>query len=93
MAVVQDQLTVEQRLALAARAQPPERLADLFADFVGQFYAADRATFDALARRTRDCYAVTSREGAALFHHRLERRLRDRHHAPVIWEVDRDRRA
>ncbi len=92
MAALHDLLTVEQRLTLAARARRPEHLADLFAAFVGQFYAAEREVFDALARQTRACYAASSEERAATFHARLDRRLRDRHHAPVAWEVGHDRR-
>ncbi len=91
MATLHDLLTIEQRLTLATRAQRPERLADLFAAFAGQFYAAERVTFDALARRTRGCYAATSPDRTEAFGRRLNGRLRDRHHAPVAWEVGHDR--
>ncbi|HEX5505313.1 MAG TPA: hypothetical protein VFW96_22030 [Thermomicrobiales bacterium] len=87
MPYVADGLTDEQKLALAARTQPPTQLADLFAAYVGQFPAADRPSFDALARRTRDCYARTSPERAWRFRDRLDRRLHDRYHDPVAWEV------
>ncbi len=82
-----DALTDEQKLALATRAQPPARLADLFAAFVGQFPAGERARFDALARQARDCYALTDPDRARRFRARLNRRLHDRFHRPVAWEV------
>ncbi len=84
-----DALTDEQKLALAARAQSPARLADLFAAFVGQFPAGERPRFDALARQACDCYALTSPDRARRFRSRLDRRLHDRFHAPVAWEVGR----
>lgn len=92
MTTLHDLLPLEQQLALATRAQRPERLADLFAAFVGQFSAAERPMFDTLARQTRACYAATNPDRAATFGRRLNRRLRDRHHAPVAWEVGHDRR-
>ena len=84
-----DSLTDEQKLALAARTQPPTRLADLFATFVGQFPTTERASFDALARCARDCYALSSAERAWRFRTRLNQRLHDRYHDPVVWEVGR----
>lgn len=90
MAILHDLLPIEQQLTLATLTQRPDRLADLFAAFAGQFSAAERATFDALARRVHACYAATSPNRAATFGQRLDRRLRDRHRAPVAWEVGHD---
>ena len=84
-----DALTDEQKLDLAARVQPPTRLADLFAAFVGQFPDGERARFDALARQARDCYALTDPNHARCFRSRLNQRLHDRFHTPVAWEVGR----
>ncbi|HEU5424572.1 MAG TPA: hypothetical protein VFU72_13585 [Nitrolancea sp.] len=83
-------LPADQQLLLATRAQPPARLADLFATFVGQFSAAERARFDALARQVSADYARTDPDQAARFRSRLNRRLSDRYHTLVVWTVDRD---
>ena len=72
-------------IELAVRLKSPARLAQAFAAFVGQFY--DRSDFDALARRVNDLYAGESAERAAHFRARLDRRLHDRYHAPVAWDV------
>lgn len=74
----------EQQLALAVRARRPAELARFFAAHAGQFY--DRAAFDALAREIRDLYAQESDDHADHFRRRLDRQLRDRHHAPVGWD-------
>ena len=70
---------------LAVRAHRPAGLARTFASHAGQFY--DRNEFDALARRVRDLYAIASTDDACTFRTRLDRRLYDRHHAPVAWEL------
>ena len=58
-------------------------LARLFAAHAGQFY--DRAAFDALAREIHALYAQESDDHAEHFRRRLDRQLRDRHHAPIVW--------
>jgi len=78
-------LTPAQQLTLAVQTKSPSRLAQSFAAHVGQFY--DRSAFDALARRTRDLYAADSPERALAFQSRLNRRLYDRFHDPVAWNV------
>jgi hypothetical protein len=64
------------------RRHTPIQLAHTFAAFEGQFY--DRLPFDALARQVRALYAP---DDADLFRRRLDRRLRDRHSAPVAWDA------
>ena len=71
---------------MAVRIKGPAQLARSFAAQVGQFY--DRTEFDALARRTSDLYAVRNPEDASRFRSRLDRRLYDRYHAPVVWQLD-----
>ena len=86
-----DVLSPETRLALAVRTQSPYRLALAFASHAGQFY--DRTTFDDLARQVSDLYARRGGERASEFRRRLDRRLCDRFHQPVAWDVtpsDRD---
>lgn len=75
----------ERQLALAVRARRPAELARLFAAHAGQFY--DRAAFDALAREIHALYALESDDYAQHFRRRLDRQLRDRHHAPVGWDA------
>jgi hypothetical protein len=74
-----------QQVELAVRTKPPAQLAQTFAAYVGQFY--DRAAFDALAREVSDLYARESSELASCFRARLDRRLYDRYHTPVAWDV------
>ncbi len=74
-----------QRLALAVAVNPPASLARTFASYAGQFY--DREPFDALARQVSDLYATRDADEASYFRARLDRRLCDRYHAPVAWEV------
>ena len=74
------------QLALAVRARRPAGLAQTFASYAGQFY--DRGAFDALARQVNHLYAATSPDDAHTFRSRLDRRLCDRHHAPVTWGAD-----
>ncbi|MCW5851820.1 MAG: hypothetical protein KIT87_17235 [Anaerolineae bacterium] len=83
-AVPQDQL-----LSLAVAVKSPTVLAQTFAAYVGQFY--DRTAFDALARQVADLYALDNAERAARFRSQLDRRLCDRYHTPVAWEVDEPR--
>lgn len=85
MSAIAELLTLDERLALAVRAQPPAQVARHFAAHVGQFYR--RHDFDALARQTSALYAVASDEDAQRFRTRLDQRLRDRHHAPVRWDM------
>jgi hypothetical protein len=78
-------LAHEQQVMLAVRTKPPARLAQTFAAYVGQFY--DRTAFDALAREVSDLYERESREQSSCFRTRLDRRLYDRYHTPVAWDV------
>ena len=82
MTKVIDTLSLEQQLALIARLTSPARLAQTFAAFVGQFY--DRPAFDAFARQVSDYYDP---ERARSFRRNLDRRLADRYHDPVAWEL------
>ena len=75
-------LAPTQQLEFAVRAKTPTQLAQTFAAYVGQFY--DREAFDALARQVQDLYDV---ERADTFRSQLDRRLCDRYHVPVAWEV------
>ena len=75
-------LSLSEQLALAVRCQTPVRLALTFASLEGQFY--DRIPFDNLARQVHALYEPTD---ADVFRTRLDRRLRDRHSAPVDWTV------
>jgi len=70
------------QLELAVQARTPTQLARTFAAFVGQFY--DREAFDALARQVHDLYDA---DRASTFRSQLDRRLCERYHAPVAWEV------
>ncbi|MCC6178375.1 MAG: hypothetical protein IT305_23975 [Chloroflexi bacterium] len=86
-----DVLSPEARLALAVRTQSPYQLALAFAAHAGQFY--DRTSFDHLARQVSDLYARRDGGNASEFRRRLDRRLCDRYHQPVAWDVapsDRD---
>ena len=85
MPTLYDVLSTSEQLGLAVRMQRPAQLAQIFASHAGQFY--DRAAFDALARQVSALYAVASVEDAGQFRRRLDRRLHDRCHAPVVWEV------
>jgi hypothetical protein len=72
-------------LEVAVRTTGPAGMARAFAAQAGVIY--DREAFDALARRVRDLYAARSGEAARTFRSRLDRRLYDRYHDPVAWEV------
>ena len=85
MPTLYDVLPQQQRLALAVATKSPDVLAQAFASHVGQFY--DRAAFDALARQVADLYADGGVERADRFRAHLDRRLSDRYHSPVAWEV------
>jgi hypothetical protein len=61
-------------------------MARTFAAHAGVIY--DREAFDALARRVRELYAARSGEAARAFRRRLDRRLYDRYHEPVVWDVE-----
>ncbi len=73
------------QMELAVQSRSPARLAQTFAAFVGQFY--DRAAFDALARQASALYEMESPDRASAFRAHLDRRLCDRYHTPVAWEV------
>ena len=73
------------RLHMTLRVMSPTRLAQTFAAFVGQFY--DRSAFDTLARQVSDLYDLESAEHARIFRSQLDRRLCDRYHARVAWDV------
>ena len=82
MPTLRETLTVPEQLACAVRQHTPVQLAHTFAAFEGQFY--DRLPFDDLARQVHALYAP---EDADLFRTRLDRRLHDRHSAPIAWDV------
>ena len=83
MPTFRETLSTTEQLAVAVRQQTPVRLARTFASLEGQFY--DRTPFDQLARRVHALYEPAD---ADIFRDRLDRRLRDRHSAPVAWDVD-----
>ncbi len=85
MATIRARLSPEQQLEIAVRVKTPARLAQTFAAYVGQF--PDRTDFDALARQTHQLYAAQSDDHAYTFRTRLDRRLYDRYHDPVAWEI------
>ena len=80
-----DALPTRARWELAVQTIPPARVARAFAANVGQVY--DRREFDDLARRVRALYDRDAPERALDFQVRLDRRLYDRYHAPVAWDV------
>ena len=82
MPTLRQTLSLSEQLALAVRCQTPVRLASTFASLEGQFY--DRTPFDNLARQVHALYEPTDGD---VFRTRLDRRLRDRHSAPVDWTV------
>jgi hypothetical protein len=82
MPALRQTLSLSEQLALAIRCQTPVRLAATFASLEGQFY--DRTPFDNLARQV---HALYEQPDADVFRDRLDRRLRDRHSAPVDWTV------
>lgn len=73
------------RWEVAVRTKTPAHLARTFANQVGAFY--DRDEFDALARQVSDLYRQDSPEDAQHFRARLDRRLYDHYHTPVVWDV------
>jgi hypothetical protein len=82
MQTIHETLPPTRRLELAVRVSTPTRLARTFAEFVGQFY--DRQDFDLLARRVSELYDPAR---ASTFRAQLDRRLYDRYHGAVAWEV------
>ena len=82
MPTFRETLSTTEQLAVAVRQHTPVRLAQTFASLEGQFY--DRTPFDQLARRVHALYEPAD---ADIFRARLDRRLRDRHSAPVAWDV------
>ena len=86
MSRLRDSLGQNLCLELAVSTRSPSFLARVFASFAGQFY--DRADFDALARQVSDLYASRDVEGGYCFRTRLDLRLHDRYHEPVVWETD-----
>jgi hypothetical protein len=85
MASFSNCLSPAQQLELAVRVKSPAGLAQTFAAYAGQF--PDRSDFDALARHTHQLYAAQDENQAHTFRTRLDRRLYDRYHEPVIWEI------
>jgi hypothetical protein len=83
MPTFRETLSTTEQLAVAVRRHTPVRLAQTFASLEGQFY--DRTPFDQLARSV---HALYEPPDADIFRTRLDRRLRDRHSAPVAWDVD-----
>ncbi|MBI4496637.1 MAG: hypothetical protein HY689_01900 [Chloroflexi bacterium] len=90
MSRLYETLSPSQQLDLAVRTKSPARLAQTFVAYVGQFY--DRTDFDVLARQVSDLYAADSNEQASRFRSALDRRLSDRYHAPVAWDIAPARR-
>ena len=86
MTTIHETLPSDGRLRMALRVMTPTRLAQTFAAFVGQFY--DRSAFDTLARQVSDLYDRESADHASLFRSQLDRRLCDRFHMPVAWDID-----
>jgi hypothetical protein len=86
MTRIYETLPSEGRLRMALRVMSPTRLAQTFAAFAGQFY--DRSDFDTLAREMGHLYDLESPEDASLFRSQLDRRLCDRFHLPVAWDMD-----
>ena len=82
MPTLRQTLSLSEQLALAVRCQTPVSLALTFASLEGQFY--NRVPFDNLARQVHALYEPTD---ADVFRTRLDRRLHDRHSAPVDWTV------
>ncbi len=85
MAPMYETLPPAGRLQMALQVMSPTRLAQTFAAFVGQFY--DRSAFDSLARQVSVLYDLESADHARIFRSQLDRRLCDRYHAGVAWEV------
>lgn len=85
MEIVSNTLPLHARWEIAVRTKKPAQVARTFAAQVGQFY--DRAEFDTLARQVSDLYGEESPEHAQHFRARLDRRLYDRYHTPVAWDV------
>lgn len=85
-----EKLTRRQRWELAVRTKRPTDVARVFAGHAGQFY--DRSDFDTLARRVRDLYDQTDADRAEAFRRALDRRLYDRYHTGVVWDVTPERR-
>jgi hypothetical protein len=79
-------LSTHARWELAVQTIPPASLARAFACEAGTFY--DRQEFDALARHVRGLYDRRDPGQAERFQARLDRRLYDRYHAPVRWDVE-----
>jgi len=86
MPTLSESLPYASRLQLALRTYPPSRIAVTFASFAGQF--ANRASFDALAREVSALYARESPERGHAFRAQLDRRLCERDHGPVPWDVE-----
>ena len=82
MPTLRETLSLSEQLACAVVQHTPIHLAHTFASYEGQFY--DWRAFDHLARQVHALYAPAD---ADLFRSRLDRRLRDRHSAPVAWDV------
>ena len=85
MPTLSDCVSTKIRWELAVQTTAPAALARAFAAEAAAFY--DRAEFDTLARKAREFYALHDPERAGIFRARLDRRLRDRHHTPVIWDL------
>ena len=85
MAQIYETLPHFGQLRMALQVMSPTRMAQTFATFVGQFY--DRSAFDMLAREMNDVYALECAEDGQVFRAQLDRRLCDRYHARVAWEV------
>ena len=85
METVSNILPLAVRWEVAVRTKTPAHVARTFAKQVGAFY--DREEFDALARPVSELYRQEIPENAQHFRARLDRRLYDRYHTPVAWDV------
>jgi hypothetical protein len=74
------------QLELALQTQNPGSLARTFAGFVGTFYC--RSDFDSLAREVSELLRLQHPDQAGAFRLQLDRRLCERQHDPVRWEID-----
>lgn len=86
MAQLYEMLPRATQLELALQAQGPARLARIFAQFAGQFYC--RNEFDTLARQVSDLYDLQEPARADSFRSQLDRRLCERDHQPVRWDIE-----
>ena len=78
----------EVKYALAARALPPRRLADVVADDEGQWYGGMRREYDALARGLYRALFKQDPAAADIFRSRLDQRLAGKSGASRTRRID-----